>query len=193
VSRPQGESVTPGDGFEAIYDAFHGRIFGLAYRMMGDADEALDVTQDAFMSAYQNLDKLQPRRAPGTPETVYLSAWLHRIAANKCIDALRRRKRRAGVAWETFAATVPAATDAEAHPETYTLARERGGHIQSVLDQMSPHYRLALLLHECQGLSVREVAQSMDRTESAVKSLLFRAREQFRELYELEEALQQVA
>lgn len=192
--RPQ-EAVTVSDGFEAIYDAYHGRIFGLAYRMMGNADEALDVTQDAFISAYQNLDKLKPQRRPGSDDIdgVYLSAWLHRIATNKCIDALRQRKRRAGVDWDTFVATSPASTDSDVYPEAFTMDRERDARIQRVLDQMSPNYRMALLLHEYQGLSVREVAHAMGRTESAVKSLLFRAREQFRALHELEEVLQVAA
>jgi RNA polymerase sigma-70 factor (ECF subfamily) len=191
--REQREVVSTDDSFEKIYDAYHGRIFGLAYRMMGNADEALDVTQDAFISAYQNLHKLTPQCNPGGSEAIYLSAWLHRIAANKCIDALRQRKRRAGVDWDTFVATAPVSTDSDRYPESYTIDREREAEIQRVLDQMSPNYRAALLMHEYQGLSVREVAQALGRTESAVKSLLFRAREQFRALYGLEAVLQQAA
>ncbi len=189
----QMSGVTAADGFEAIYDAYHGRIFGLAYRMMGNADEALDVTQDAFISAYKNLDKLVPRRNPDASEGVYLSAWLHRIATNKCIDALRQRKRRTCVDWDSVAATAPAIADDDIHPELHVMNRERTDQIQRVLDQMSPHYRMALLLHEYQGLSLREVALAMDRTESAIKSILFRAREQFRSLHGLEDALQQAA
>ncbi len=188
------DAVTVDDGFEAIYDAYHGRLYGLAYRMMGNADEALDVTQDAFISAYQNLHKLAPRRDSGAGrEGVYLSAWLHRIVTNKCIDALRQRKRRAGVDWDTFMATAPATPDAAVYPEAFALDRERETLIQEILDQMSPNYRAALLLHEYHGLPVREVAQALGRTESATKSLLFRAREQFRSLYGLDRALQEAA
>jgi RNA polymerase sigma-70 factor (ECF subfamily) len=170
------------DEFEAIYETYHRRIFGLAYRMMGNADDALDVTQDAFISAYQNLHK--------TDDDLHLSAWLHRIAANKCIDALRRRKRRSGVDWETFVETAPAAPRDGGYPETYVLARELSERVQRVLDEMNPKYRLVLLLHEYQGLSIREVAAVTGRTESAIKSQLSRAREQFRALYELDRALE---
>lgn len=193
AAAAQSTVVTATDDFEAIYEAFHGRIFGLAYRMMGNADDASDVTQDAFISAYQNLDKLAPQRAGDGPEDIHLSAWLHRIAANKCIDALRKRKRRAGMDWDSFAATAPAASGDGAHPEIKALESERNARIQRVLDQMSPNYRLALLLHEYQDMSVREVAQAMGRTESAVKSLLFRAREQFRSLYNLDGATERAA
>lgn len=185
--------ATVADGFEAIYDAHHGRIFGLAYRMLGDAEEASDVTQDTFISAYQNLHKLKPRRKPGGGEEVYLTAWLHRIATNKCIDALRQRKRRTGVDWDAYAETAPASNDPDSHPEVYATGRERADHIQRILDEMTPNYRLALLMQEYQGMSVREIAYAMNRSESAIKSLLFRAREQFRALYELESALARAA
>lgn len=193
VTNAKPGAITAADDFEAIYEAFHGRIFGLAYRMMGNADDALDVTQEAFISAYQNLDKLAPRQTGDSPEAIHLSAWLHRIAANKCIDALRRRKRRAGVDWNIFAQNAPASHQTEEHPEIHALESERSARIQRVLDEMSPNYRLAILLHEYQGMSVREVAQAMGRTESAVKSLLFRAREQFRSLYSLDRAIERAA
>ncbi len=190
--RPARTATSP-DNFEAIYDAYHGRIFGLAYRMMGNVDDARDVTQDAFISAYQNLHKLELRSSNASDDESHLSAWLHRIAANKCIDALRKRNRRAGVDWDVVAQTLPNDLDDVAQPETYALHRERLEQIQRVLAAMTPTYRLALLLHEYQGLSVREVASSIDRSESAVKSMLFRAREQFRALYELERALDRAA
>ncbi|CAN5733290.1 hypothetical protein BH23CHL2_BH23CHL2_04600 [soil metagenome] len=193
VTTAKPGAITAADDFEAIYEAFHGRIFGLAYRMMGNADDALDVTQDAFISAYQNLDKLAPRQPGEAPEAIHLSAWLHRIAANKCIDALRRRKRRAGVNWDIFAQNAPACHRNDDHPEIHALESERSARIQRVLDEMSSNYRLALLLHEYQGMSLREVAEAMGRTESAVKSLLFRAREQFRSLYSLESAIERSA
>jgi RNA polymerase sigma-70 factor (ECF subfamily) len=180
-ARPQAVRANR-DDFEAIYAAYHRRIFGLAYRMMGNADDALDVTQDAFISAFQNLHK--------TDDDLHLSAWLHRIAANKCIDALRRRRRRAGVDWDTFVETAPAAPRDGLQPETYVMNRELSERVQRVLDEMNPNYKLALLLHEHQGLSIREVAAITGRTESAVKSQLSRAREQFRGLYDLDRALE---
>ncbi|MEZ4520494.1 MAG: RNA polymerase sigma factor [Thermomicrobiales bacterium] len=179
-------------GFEGIYDEYHGRIFGLAYRMMGSVDEALDVTQDAFISAYLNLDKLTPKRCPDGPSDIHLSAWLHRIAANKCIDALRKRRRQVFIDWDVYEST--ASSPAEAgQPEVHALGQERTEEVQRVLNRMTPNYRLVLLLQEYQEMSIREIAQTVDRSESAVKSMLFRAREQFRSLYELDEALARVA
>ena len=189
----QTDQIEPSiDNFDAIYDFYHGRIFGLAYRMMGNADEALDVTQDAFISAYKNLHRVAPGGSSSQTE-LNLSAWLYRIATNKCIDALRQRKRRAGIDWDTFVQTKPAASSAAGHPETYAMDQETSAQIQRVLNDMTPNYRMALLLHEYQGFSVREIASAMNRTESAIKSLLFRAREQFRQIYNLQQALNEPA
>lgn len=188
------ESTTPAaERFEAIYSAHHGRVFGLAYRMMGNADDACDIVQDAFISAYQNLHKFGADWPDRPVDDPHLTAWLLRIVANKCIDALRKRKRRAGLDWEAYARTAPAAPADGGHPEVHALNSERADLIQRVLDAMTPRYRLVLLLHEHYGLSVREIASAVERSESAVKSMLFRARDQFRALYELEGALARAA
>lgn len=193
IARHGERAAIASDRFDAIYDAYQGRVFGLAYRMMGNADDARDVTQEAFISAYQNLHKLGPAAGQEPRDNAHLAAWLYRIASNKCIDALRKRKRRAGVDWDTFARTARAQPEDGGQPEAQALKRERAETVQRVLDEMTPRYRLVLLLHEHQGLSVREIAATVDRSESAVKSMLFRAREQFRALYELECALAQAA
>jgi RNA polymerase sigma-70 factor (ECF subfamily) len=190
ADRQEAMQAPAAERFEAIYAAHHGRIFGLAYRMMGNADDACDVTQDTFISAYQHLHKFEAVDAGSPADGAHLTAWLYRIAANKCIDALRKRKRRATFDWDAYARTAQASAD---HPETYALNSERAERIQRVLDAMTPRYRLVLLLHEHHGLSVREVAAAIGRSESAVKSMLFRARDQFRSLYELEGALARAA
>jgi RNA polymerase sigma-70 factor (ECF subfamily) len=193
VAKRENRAAIPAGHFEAIYDTYQGRVYGLAYRMMGNADDARDVTQDAFLSAYQNLHKLAPEALSDLRDNPHLAAWLYRIASNKCIDALRKRKRRASVDWDTFAQTARARPDDGGQPEAQALKRERAELVQRVLDTMTPRYRLVLLLHEHQGMSVREIADTVGRSESAVKSMLFRARDQFRSLYELEGAIARAA
>jgi RNA polymerase sigma-70 factor (ECF subfamily) len=182
VSRRDG-AVSVEDGFEAIYDALHGRIFGLALRMMGNADDASDVTQEAFISAYENIDKLQPQSTSHGDSAIYLSAWLHRVAKNKCIDTLRKNNRRSGVDWDVFLDTAPAPASTDHPPEVQMLHRERTDEVRQALEQMSKQYRTALTLYWFEELSVREIASTMGRSEPAIKSLLFRARDQFRALY----------
>jgi RNA polymerase sigma-70 factor (ECF subfamily) len=169
----QGDEVA----FAAIYDRYQKPIYGLVYRLMGNPDDAFDITQDTFVKAYKGLNKISP------DAELNLSAWLHRIASNSCMDILRRRKIVRWLPWdpEVHANITPARESDE--PETNILAHETREHVQAVLNQMSEKYRLCLILREYQEMSCEEIAVVINVSRAAVKSLLFRAREQFREIY----------
>jgi len=161
--------------FEAIYNRYERRIYAFTYRLMGNAEDAYDLTQDTFVKAYMAL----PRTAPD----LNLSAWLHRIASNACMDVLRRRKLIRWLPWETFdtnPAIEPAADD---DPVGDYNQVETSSEVQTVLNKLSPKHRMALVLKEYQGMSCDEIGDVMGASRSAVKSLLFRAREEFRQVY----------
>jgi RNA polymerase sigma-70 factor (ECF subfamily) len=161
--------------FEAIYNRYERRLYAFIYRLMGNPEDAYDLTQDTFVKAYQAL----PRTAPD----LNLSAWLHRIASNACMDVLRRRKLIRWLPWETFdtnPAMEPAASD---DPEGEFNQAETSEEVQVILNKLSPKHRTALILKEFQGMSGDEIGEVMGLTRSAVKSLLFRAREEFRQVY----------
>lgn len=161
--------------FEAIFQRYERQIYSFTYRMMGDADDAYDLTQDCFIKAYRNLDK--------TNGDLNVSAWLHRIASNACLDVLRRRKRIRWLPWdnEKHENLLPSHTTDD--PELTAVATEIRQDVQIILDKMTPRNRLALLLREFEGLSTEEIGEVMGLSRSAVKSVLFRAREEFRKLY----------
>jgi RNA polymerase sigma-70 factor (ECF subfamily) len=161
--------------FEAIYNRYERRLYAFIYRLMGNPEDAYDLTQDTFVKAYQAL----PRTAPD----LNLSAWLHRIASNACMDVLRRRKLIRWLPWETFdtnPAMEPAASD---DPEGEFGQAETSEEVQVILNKLSHKHRTALILKEFQGMSGDEIGEVMGLTRSAVKSLLFRAREEFRQVY----------
>lgn len=162
--------------FEAIYNRYERRIYAFIYQLMGNSEDAYDLTQDTFVKAYSAL----PRTSP---TDMNLSAWLHRIAWNSCMDVLRRRKLIKWLPWETFdtnPALEPAATD---DPEGEFGQAETSSEVQVVLRKLAPKHRTALVLKEYQGMSCDEIGEVMNLTRSAVKSLLFRAREEFRQAY----------
>ena len=161
--------------FEAIFQRYERQIYSFTYRMMGDADDAYDLTQDCFIKAYRNLEK--------TNGDLNVSAWLHRIASNACLDVLRRRKRIRWLPWdnEKHENLLPSHTTDD--PELTAVATEIRQDVQIILDKMTPRNRLALLLREFEGLSTEEIGEVMGLSRSAVKSVLFRAREEFRKLY----------
>jgi RNA polymerase sigma-70 factor (ECF subfamily) len=160
--------------FEAIYQRYERRIYSYVYRLMGNAEDASDLTQDTFVKAYQALPRAQGE--------MNLSAWLHRIASNTCLDVLRRRRLVQWLPWDVFdtnPAIEPAAPD---DPAASYVKQETSVEVQRILAKLSPKHRVALVLKEYQGLSCDEIAEVMGTSRSAVKSLLFRAREEFRQI-----------
>jgi RNA polymerase sigma-70 factor (ECF subfamily) len=162
--------------FAAIYDRYEKQIYGLIYRLMGNSEDAFDLTQDVFIKAYKGLDKTQPE--------LNLGAWLHRIASNACLDVLRRRKIVRWLPWDPAVHANITPGDEFDEPEQHIVRRETTEQVQAVLNKLSPKYRLCLVLREYQDLSCEEIGEIMNLSRAAVKSTLFRAREQFREVYE---------
>lgn len=161
--------------FEAIFQRYERQIYSFAFRMMGNADDAYDLTQECFIKAYRNLEK--------TNGDLNVSAWLHRIASNSCLDVLRRRKRIRWLPWDNDrheALLQPSTPD---DPELTVVSNETQQDVQAILNRMTPRNRLALLLREFEGLSTEEIGEVMGLSRSAVKSVLFRARDEFRKLY----------
>ncbi|GBD15997.1 ECF RNA polymerase sigma factor SigW [bacterium HR26] len=161
--------------FEAIFLRYERPIYQFIYRMMGNAEDASDLTQECFIRAYRAL--------PQTSDDLNVSAWLHRIAANACLDALRRRKRIRWLPWEGQGHPDLHLMGHLEDPEREAIRSETQELVQRVLTQMNPRHRLALILREYEGLSCEEIGQIMGLSRSAVKSVLFRAREEFRRIY----------
>ncbi len=163
--------------FEAIYSRYERRIYAFVYRLMGNAEDAYDLTQDTFVKAYMALPRIS-----GDAD-LNLSAWLHRIASNACMDVLRRRKLIRWLPWETFDTNPAMEPTADDDPVGDYNRAETSSEVQVVLNKLTPKHRMALVLKEYQGMSCDEIGEVMGASRSAVKSLLFRAREEFRQAY----------
>lgn len=171
------ERAKAGDqaAFEAIFQRYERQIYSFIYRMMGDPDDAYDLTQDCFVKAYKALGR--------TNDDLNVSAWLHRIASNACLDVLRRRQRLRWLPWEAPKHDHLLVSTPLDDPERSAISQETRVTVQRVLDKMSHRHRLALILREYEGLSCEEIGEVMGLSRSAVKSMLFRAREEFRRVY----------
>jgi RNA polymerase sigma-70 factor, ECF subfamily len=161
--------------FEAIFQRYERQIYSFAFRMMGNADDAYDLTQECFIKAYRSLEK--------TNGDLNVSAWLHRIASNSCLDVLRRRKRIRWLPWDNDRHESLLQPSTPDDPVVTVVSNETQRDVQLILNQMTPRNRLALLLREFEGLSTEEIGEVMGLSRSAVKSVLFRARDEFRKLY----------
>jgi RNA polymerase sigma-70 factor, ECF subfamily len=160
--------------FQRLFAQYEQPIYQYVYRLLGDAEDARDFTQDAFVKAYRKL-----------PETLakgefQAQAWLYRIATNVCLDELRHRKLVKWQAWESFVSLFHPSQVARDNPERDALQEETRHEVEMVLDRLSPRYRAALVLREYHGLGYEEIADVLGTTRTAVKTLLLRARESFR-------------
>ena len=155
------------NAFGNLVQSYQTPVYNLTYRMLGNAPDAEDAAQEAFVRAYTKLDSYDPMRS--------FSSWLLAIAAHYCIDRLRRRR------WVWFSLQdkdLPSdiLASPEISPEGCAVNHEMEARVQTMLDSLRPDYRAALVLRYWYDLSYEEIAKMTGSTVSAVKSRLFRAR-----------------
>lgn len=158
------QKVREGDtgAFAHVVQAHQSSVYNLTYRMLGERMAAEDAAQETFLRAFRNLHRYDVNRPFRT--------WLLSIAANYCVDCLRRR--RPTLPLETTFAT--AADDPS--PEATVMHRETQEKIQRLLEELSATDRAAVVLHYWYDCSYEEIAEGLELTVSAVKSRLYRAR-----------------
>lgn len=163
------------EAFAAAYLAYRAAIYAYVRRMVSNDADAEDLTVTAFEKAL--------RAWAGRPPDEELRPWLFRIATNTCLDELRRRQR---IRWQPFDLIADLFHPSQAvsdDPEKETLRKETTSLIRTALDQLAPRDRAALVLREYYGMSVEEVAKTLNLTPSTAKVVLFRARERLRAAY----------
>jgi RNA polymerase sigma-70 factor (ECF subfamily) len=147
------------EAFAQLMRRHERRVYNLAYRMLGDAEEARDAAQETFLSCFRNLEKFRGDAA--------FSTWLHRIAANVCFDSLRKRSK-GPVEAIRFHEPLPSPD----HGDQTAISID----VQRALLAVSPEFRAVLILHEIQDVPVEEVASALDLPVGTVKSRLHRGR-----------------
>jgi len=166
----QGDKVA----FGKLIEAYQGPVYNLAYRMMSNSGEAEEAAQEAFIRAFTRLDSYNPAHK--------FSTWLLSITSNYCIDQLRKRRTILLSIDEPLPPHPALSADQEKRPESQLLMNEQQALVQSLLEELAPDYRQAVVLRYWHELSYEEIAEMMDTTVSAIKSRLFRARKQLAEI-----------
>jgi len=160
--------------FAELIRRHHPWVIGLCRSTLDYHTQAEDAAQEVFLKAYRSLPRFQ-----GTSS---FSTWLHRIAANHCLDLLRSQSRRKTQSWdELLEAEGENIHRLLAAPPDEDRAREDADLVKRVMACLSADYRMILTLREVQGLSYEEIAAAMDCSLDSVKARLRRARQDFAE------------
>lgn len=150
--------------FREIYDRNVSPLYGLALRLMGDAAEAEDIVQEAFVRAYQKMHLFAGRST--------LSSWLYRICLNVGLEHLRRRKGSYEDLNDTNCGTV--------EPDQKSLVLKRK--LEAAIKQLPDGCRAIFVLHDIEGFNHKEIAERLNLAEGTSKSQLFKARAILRRL-----------
>lgn len=174
---------------DALIERYQKPLFNYIYQYMGDYEEASDLTQETFISAWKARETFRGESKVNT--------WLYRIAQNHCKNRLKQRGRQremegpsldAGVHADGLEDDGPGATrdiaDWSASPAKVLEQKELGALINRAVDALAPEYKGVLLLREMEGLSYTEIAQATGLTMEAVKTRLNRARAMVRQRVE---------
>ena len=160
------------DAFEQLMTFHQKTVYNLALRMVGNADDAFDMSQETFLKAWNAL----PEFRGGSK----FSVWLYRLTTNVCIDHLRAVGRRPAVSLQTeneageeVELEIP---DERFSPEKLLEKRELRDAVRRGMASLPEDYRRALALREVSGLSYEEIAEATHTDLGTVKSRIFRAR-----------------
>ena len=154
--------------FEVLLRRFQGPVFNAVLRMVRDRDEAADLTQNAFLKAYEQLSTFDPRHK--------FFSWLYRIAVNEALNHIKRRRRLEPLDGDW--------ASANRNPEAELVGSDLSVHVQDALMTLSTEYRTVLVLRHFEGCSYDEIASIVGVQEKTVKSRLFSARTQLKERLE---------
>lgn len=164
-----------GDAFRELLGRYRKSALALAYQMLGNADDAEDISQDAFVKVFQALPRFRREAA--------FSTWLYRIVTNLCLARIRRN--RAPVALDSVG-ELRSWEDPSRRVTEALLTRQ-------VLSQMAPELRAILLLRDQLGLSYREISSTIMVPVGTVRSRLSKARAVFRGLWHEATVLEEAA
>lgn len=158
------------DAFGAILARHQHRIYSVAANFAANSDDASDLAQEIFLKAYRSLSRFRGQSA--------LSTWLYRIAVNACVDYARRRQRIGCLPLADESLEAPGEVGLD--PQRELERRQLRAELVRAIGGLSLKLKVALVLHDIEGLTHEEIARIVGCSVGTTKSRLFRAREEVR-------------
>jgi len=161
--------------FEQLVERHQRLVIGTVGRMLGTNSDAEDIAQQVFVRVWKNANRYEPRAK--------FTTWLLKITRNLVFNELRRRSRHPAVPLQSEADEEerPLKDEHAISPDDSLLERELRDAVDAAIAQLPETQRMAVILRRYEELSYEEIAETLEQSVSAVKSLLFRARTELRE------------
>ena len=167
-----------------LVERFQRPVFSLVYRMVRDRELAEDLTQEVFVRTFNNLSRYD--------RSYKFSSWLFKIAYNLTVDHLRKKQVKTismhgspdAVTAERQEATSLTLESREESPAAMVEGRELAGYLEDAIAELRPEYRTAILLRHVEGRAYEEISDIMGVPLGTVKTYIFRARRELRDLLE---------
>lgn len=174
--RAEGQSA-----FDEVFGRYRTMVFHLAYRILGDREEALDVSQEVFLAIFRKLGSFRGESS--------LKTWIYRITVNRASNRCRwwnRLRRKGSISLDEHLSHYDTrnridSIEAEGKsPEENLLAREQCAEIERSLQRLPIHQRIAVIMRDVEGMSYEEIAESTQVSLGTVKSRIARGREELK-------------
>jgi RNA polymerase sigma-70 factor (ECF subfamily) len=167
------------EAFEKLIEDYQTKVFNIAFRMIGNYDDASDLAQEVFLRVYKSLK--------GFKEQSSFSTWIYSITKNVCLDEIRRRKNKNVVYLDEdirlndgdVARQLESRDDT---PEETAERNELRRQINDVINKLNDEHRMVIILRDIQGFSYEEIGEITGCPEGTVKSRINRARKLLREM-----------
>jgi len=154
--------------FDELVRKYRARVYSLALHLTGQASDADDITQDAFLKAYHKLPEFEGRSEFFT--------WIYRITLHRALNSKRDRKRRRTVPLDDPRLVAAVAVDSHGDPERAVQLRDRYRALLEAFDQLTPLLQTTVVLTTLQGLSYKEAAVVLETTEGTIAWRIHEAR-----------------
>jgi RNA polymerase sigma-70 factor (ECF subfamily) len=164
------------EAFGELVRRYQDRLYNALYRFLDSSEDAQDVVQETFLSAYQSL-----RGFKGDSQ---FFTWLYRIAMNHAVDLKRKQRVVLRLDSQRTEESQPLDTSAGSRPEEATERNEETEKLRRALNKLSPEHRIALIMKDLEGMKYEEMAEVLGVPIGTIRSRLHRARVELREILE---------
>jgi RNA polymerase sigma-70 factor (ECF subfamily) len=165
------------DAFKELVEEFQDRVYNTVLGFLKNSEDAEDISQEVFIEVFNSIDNFQGKSG--------LSTWIYRIAVNKSLELIRKRKRKKRFAFlKSLFLTDENYVEIPdwVHPGVQLERKEQASVLFKQLDKLPENQKVAFTLHKIEGLSYREIEEVMSLSRPAVESLMFRARKNLTKL-----------